>query len=71
MNVKMRTSAAVAIGILVLIALLAGSGMAAWATPGQDALRATIPTPIPGDYTHYLPCLFKNAAAIGFGPGLL
>ena len=40
--------------VVVLVALLA-AGPAAWATPGQDRLRQTIPTPIPGDYTIVLP----------------
>jgi len=40
--------------VVMLVALLAVSP-AAWATPGQDRLRQTIPTPIPGDYSIVLP----------------
>ena len=55
MTEKTQRFAALVIAVLLLVVLLAGSGTAAWATPGQDRLRQTIPTPVPGDYFIVLP----------------
>jgi hypothetical protein len=50
-----KRSFAIIIGIILLVLLLASTGAAAWATPGQDQLRQTVPTPIPDPYVIVLP----------------
>ena len=67
MTDKIRRSAAIAIAVLLLILLLAGTGTAAWGTPEQDPLRATIPTVIPGDHPIFIPFSAKNAGPLGMG----
>ena len=62
MNAKIGRSVVIAICVLLLILLLAGSGTAAWGTPEQNSLRETIPPPAePGIF---VPIVAKNAGQL-------